>query len=186
MQWNRNDALFEAELRKGYKWQLHVASQLEALGYSAISGAYVMRANIADARLFADTADITIGDHVVEVKSRNLSFTGPDDYPYDTVFIETVSSYDSRARKPALYACVSQLTGATIGLDAAKTRDSWTICKKWDSVRKIHVTNYVAPASLWQPLDAATLSSIGPPLTHVCQDGTISPGREQCTQEIGP
>ena len=65
--------------------------------------------------------DLTVVDPIsemnriaVEIKSRNLSFTSPDDYPYATVNLCSESYYKRTLSHPRHYLSVSQDTGAIV------------------------------------------------------------------------
>jgi hypothetical protein len=152
VKWHKNDALFEEQLKRGHKWQCHVAGLVSDMGYDVDVPEYSMRASIADAHEYADEHDLLVNGHVVEVKSRNLSFAGPHDYPYPTLFIDTQRGFDAKRRTPVAVLCVSQKTGQVCALDVAKTRSEWTVCRVWDSVRKIHITNYQCGREHWEGL----------------------------------
>ena len=140
---------FRAELMKGYLWQLYIAQILRENGYDV----KVPPLTHGNAKDFKDEEDILANGKIVECKSRNLDFTSAEDFPYDTVLIDTVESWETKIRKPVMYVCVSQLTGATIALDVQKNRENWSEVTIWDSVRRFRVHSYEAPRQCWGPLD---------------------------------
>jgi hypothetical protein len=86
---------------------------------------------------------------VIEVKSRSLTFTCAADFPYDTLIVDTVQGFDQKVDKPLMYICISQKTGAMLGLDVGLSREHWTVRQTYDRVAKIPCTNYEAHKSLW-------------------------------------
>lgn len=148
---------FRAELMKGYLWQLYVAQIFRENGYE-VSVPPLTHGNAKD---FKDEEDILVAGQVVECKSRNLEFSCAEDFPYDTVLVDTVESWESKTRKPIMYVCISQLTGAIIALDVAKNRKNWTETTLWDSVRRYRVHSYEAPRQCWGPLEIIAKRLLG-------------------------
>ena len=151
--WAENDALFERELRAGFHWQTVVADHLRA------SGCVVVESVIDDAggrvagksARFKDTADLLVDGLVVEVKSRRRRFTGPHDFPFPTVIVDTCESWEAKTRKPVAYVFVSQFTQGLMWC-AADTRPLWTRAEQYDTVRRMLCENFVVPVSACQPM----------------------------------
>jgi len=84
---------------------------------------------------------------VLEVKSRNLLFTCPEDYPYPTVAICAVRRWDSREQKPHAFVFVSRRTGVMLSL-STKSFPQWTVEALPDFRRNGWTTRqYCAPTS---------------------------------------
>jgi len=174
LNWFENDELFFKECQKGQKWQEYVGNYLKKQGIKVDVAELSFRdnPNVADysddeagrwavARKKMDTArkeyvntkDITIlPDRVVEVKSRNLRFTSPDDFPFKTVIIDTFSGYNQKDPKPRLYVTVSQKTGAMIATNGWDSKN-WLKQRRFDGIRKIWEVNYECPIDYWKPID---------------------------------
>lgn len=87
----------------------------------------------------------------LEVKSSSRFFT--DDvksYPYDTLFVDTVSGFNAKVFKPLAYVFVSQKGNGVLCL-SPKTKPSWEIVEAYDSVRKITDSFYSVSKEMLQP-----------------------------------
>jgi len=89
---------------------------------------------------------------VIEVKSRNESFISGNTYPYETVFVDTVSGYNAKETKPLAYIIISRPTGAMVVLKTLSSK-GWNIESKFDHVRKIKEDFYVCKPKHLQTLD---------------------------------
>lgn len=99
------------------------------------------RDTYSNKKAYGDSFDIQVinpflsTSYFLEVKSRDLKFTGIDDYPFDDVFIENKNKWDNKpdeTKKMILcHIIVSQQTGAmfTIG---NSTRDNWKVDHAYD------------------------------------------------------
>ena len=80
---------FKQRLRDGYEYQRAVAHDLLDLGWTVRLPPLQVRPTFADRADYSDDGDIWVQRpgsdawEAVEVKSRNLDFTGVGDYPYD-------------------------------------------------------------------------------------------------------
>jgi len=100
--------------------------------------------------------DIIVGDKrkaVLEVKSRAFKFTSPYDYPYSTVFTDTVSGWDAKQVRPAAVVIVSQETGGLIVVPS-KTYPDWQVRRGlWLRDRRHYEDIYEAPLKLTKDFD---------------------------------
>jgi hypothetical protein len=84
---------FLARLRKGYAIQTGVAFAFLSEGFTVTMPKY--------SEDDSDHFDLRIGDDdYVEVKGRNLTFTGPDDFPYDTILVTTAARWSPQRLDP--------------------------------------------------------------------------------------
>jgi len=88
----------------------------------------------------------------MEVKSRNVVFHTPEDFPHPTILIDTVSGWEGKRPVPQLVLCVSQQTGALMWLPT-KTKQDWIISSRYDHVRRITDSFYESVYGLWQPVE---------------------------------
>ena len=87
----------------------------------------------------------------LEVKSSSRFFT--DDlksYPYETLFVDTVSGFDAKVFKPLAYVFVSQKGNGVLCL-SPKTKQSWKVVEAYDSVRNITDNFYSVSREMLQP-----------------------------------
>ena len=152
MEWYKNDELFKKELREGHRWQLIVAEHLKIHGLSTHVPILPFRKSISENYKFRDVPDIVCKKKIIEVKSRRLKFTGPNDYPYRTVHIDTTDGWDGKKNKPHAFVCVSTITGYMIALSST-TCHKWTKVTVHDRIRDIDVEFYECHISLWKPMD---------------------------------
>lgn len=141
-----NDALARRLTELGWKWQRMVGAYFEACGLPVVLPPYSWRPTREDIPLHNDSEDLIVCGERIEVKSRDLVFTSdPKTFPYETAFVDTVSSYDSHAVKPLAYVFVCQKTGAMLSTpgrhpDAVA---SWTKKRAYDHVRGIQDMFYL-------------------------------------------
>ena len=93
-------------------------------------------------------------DKCLEVKSSTREFT--DDvleYPFDSLFVDTVSGYDAKVEKPLAYVLISQKTRGIVCI-SPKTYDKWRKVNTFDHKREIMEWFYSAPKGVLQPFDS--------------------------------
>lgn len=119
---------FDEALRTGNEYELKVAHRLMKEGFYCSMPQLVQGSSTAEYTIHQKDVVVLVGGRpaVLEVKSRNLRFTGPEDYPYPTVFIDTVPGWDSKAVMPAVVVVVSQKTEAILVVPVKSTRPYWT------------------------------------------------------------
>jgi hypothetical protein len=150
--WNQNDDLFFSELKEGYAWQQLPALFFVLQGLPVRMPALTVRESIRDAGEWLSSEDLIVNDHVLEVKSRNERFVSPGTFPFDTVFVDTVTGFESKETKPLAYIMVSRKTGAMLWLYTDNSL--WSKLSRFDRVRKIQENFYAAPRELLRPLDS--------------------------------
>jgi hypothetical protein len=153
--WFSNDDLFRELLTLGFGYAVDVAQEFEAAGLAVRVTPMMWRETIDDRHEFADECDLVVGTAkrlVVDVKSRNLRFTGPGDYPYPTAIVDTVSGWEAKTRKPSAVVLVAQSTGgkAVIG---RSTAGYWTKERLRDHVRGISDSFYMVGREHLRPFD---------------------------------
>jgi hypothetical protein len=93
-------------------------------------------------------------DKCLEVKSSTREFT--DDvfqYPFESLFVDTVSGYDAKVDKPLAYVLISQKTRGIVCI-SPKTYDKWRKVNTFDHKREIMEWFYSAPKGVLQPFDS--------------------------------
>ena len=85
------------------------------------------------------------------MKSRRLRFSGPDDFPYESVLVDTVSGWEAKTHKPAAIVCVSQFTEGMCVIPGS-TYALWKKAVRWDRVRRIRDTFYEVPRTELRPV----------------------------------
>lgn len=92
-------------------------------------------------------------DECLEVKSSTRDFT--DDvlqYPYQSLFVDTVSGFDAKATKPLAYVLISQKTRGMVCI-SPRTVAQWKKVHTFDNKRQIMEWFYSAPKTVLRPFD---------------------------------
>lgn len=71
----------------------------------------------------------------IELKQRDLRFTGPDDFPYDTAFVCNCSRNDTDITQPLIYILISAPTKSWVWVLATDRDETWTVSNVRDSTR---------------------------------------------------
>lgn len=153
--WFDDEALFVSQLRTGHAFAEYVAAQIRRHGLVVRVTPMEIRKDIADRHRFADEHDLTVGrdrEVRVDVKSRNLRFSGVADYPYPTALVDTLSGWTAKLAKPSAIVLVSQVTGAMLVVPRS-TEPRWIIHRRTDRVRRIDDEFFEVPTSLLRPFD---------------------------------
>ena len=90
----------------------------------------------------------------VEIKERSLSFTSPEDYPYDTVFVDDMRGLGRERLQNFAYIYVSKPTGEWVWLTPLDRDESWTEQVVYDRGRGHDVPTLVAPKSCLRTADS--------------------------------
>jgi hypothetical protein len=144
--WFTNDELFAEQLKTGHDHAVRVAERLRAEGLSVAITPMEMRVDINDRHRFIDEHDLTVGvtrPCRVDVKSRTLHFTGVEDYPYPTAFVDTVGGWEAKVNKPMAIVLISQPTGAMLVVSVRDAPLGWTRERHYDHGRGIHDSFYM-------------------------------------------
>lgn len=126
-----------ARLAKSTSWVQGVVDALNAAGCQATSQQVSIRESVADIATYSqDETDVRVAPGFsIEVKSRNVAWTTPQDFPYDTMIVDTLSGYLMKAVRPLAYVCVSTKTGA-MSVIPPFTASTWGCERKVDRRRQ--------------------------------------------------
>lgn len=151
-----SDELFHRELEIGRAHEVIVGNALRANKIKCKFSTEVEYIDDFDERQkkYAGSPDIILSNgDVIEVKSRNLAFEDdPDSFPYPTVFVETISSWKGHDPPPIAVVNISQITGEMLVI-MGYDEPNWTIEKKFDRVRGIYDTWYMADRNHLETFD---------------------------------
>lgn len=100
---------------------------------------------------FCPTPD-AVAAVAIEIKVRNLSFTCPSDFPYDTIFVDDVAGL-RQAEWPFAWVYISQRTGAWVWLCGIDRDESWVEQVVYDGMRGFAMPTLVAPSKFLRPSD---------------------------------
>lgn len=124
LRWADDEQGFLAELSRGRKAEMTIAVDLLARGFGVKVGGLFLREEKSDD--FSEQADITLDTGIVlEVKSRSIKFSTPQDYPYKTAFVCAVKRWDKRRLRPHATLLMSEKTGAVLVVPTS-TEKHWT------------------------------------------------------------
>jgi hypothetical protein len=156
--WIDDESGFARELARGRKTQIRVAMRLLPLGLWLRVGGLLERNGIASQdEECQNEGDVEIeGNHLLEVKGRDLEFTSRDDYPYPTVIVCAQRRWINRGRKPCAIIIVSEITDEVLVIPGNSSAE-WTESKKHDRIRDIDFMALEAPLSCvttWERLVA--------------------------------
>lgn len=88
----------------------------------------------------------------LEIKVRGLEFTTPDDFPYDTVFVDDLNGL-SKGRMPFAWVYISDRTGQWVWLCSLDRDDTWKEQTVFDTMRGFSVPTLVAPSRFLRRAD---------------------------------
>jgi hypothetical protein len=137
--WFDNDQLFFAQATIGHQFAERVAERLRRSGCEATANPLQFRDKVSERWRFRTEQDVLVAaprKAVVEVKSRDLSFTGPEDYPYATAIVDTVGGWEVKEPPPNAVVLVSQRTGG-MAVVRTSTSSTWTTVRRRDHIRQI-------------------------------------------------
>lgn len=89
----------------------------------------------------------------VEIKERSVRFTSPEDFPYDTVFVDDLRGLGRESLNHFAYVYVSKPTGKWVWLCSLDRDEAWTEEVVHDRGRGHEVPVLVAPKVCLRPAD---------------------------------
>ena len=149
--------IFGRELAIGLSYEDKVARHLEGWGFPVLRPQTLVEGMESEEErrdILSRYGDIVVGPSILdgihlEVKSRRVHFTSHEDYPYQTVFVDTLGSRRLRTVDP-IYVIVSQHTGAIVWVPRGV---NLTPRKVWDRVRDIPVVTLEVHRGHLRPLE---------------------------------
>ena len=88
-----------------------------------------------------------VGLFAIEIKERNLNFSCPSDFPYETVFVDDSRGLSRETIRPLCYVFVSQVTGHWVWLTTLDRDATWKEKTVKDCTRGHLMGMLVAPKS---------------------------------------
>jgi hypothetical protein len=142
-------AYFLQQLHIGDQWAEHVARNITECGkYAYATPTQVAETPEQIAEFTAKEKDILLDrGRTLEVKSRSFHFTSVEDYPYPTVFVDTVEGWRAKEAKAVAVAVVSQKSGGIVVVPVS-TEGSWSVKRIYDSKRGFEVSVLECPKEL--------------------------------------
>jgi hypothetical protein len=139
-----NNRLFLKFLDESQPAVMAVADWLRSMGFPVRINPTFKAPTRAEWRDYADGGDLEIAQRI-EVKRRSFSFTGREDFPYESFFVCAKHSFDRARPKPHAYVILSS-DMAHAGIVYGKDSQLWTVERKQDT-RRIGYSQefYIAP-----------------------------------------
>lgn len=141
---------FQSALKGGQDAERKWVDNLRHLGRSAAHGKKLLIKNHSKAKDHVETPDACLL-FSVEIKERSLSFTCPEDYPYDTVFVDDCRGLSRESFGHFAYIYMSRPTGQWVWLSVLDRDETWTEETTFDRGRGHEVPVLVAPKSHLRP-----------------------------------
>jgi hypothetical protein len=136
---------FIARLKKGYELQLEVAQRFLVDGFIVKAHPYQEHAS--------DEYDIMVKPtdrskwREIEVKGNGKFFTGLDDFPYTSMFVETVARRKKRKSPPEYYVICSYKTGESLCIHRS-TEPQWESIRTKDTQKNLYDDFLTCPKHL--------------------------------------
>ena len=137
---------FKSALTNGHRAERAWVDDLRAAGRSAGHGRKLVIRGHNKNKDHCETPD-AVALVSVEIKERSISFTCPEDYPYDTVFVDDLHGMAKERLKHFAYVFMSKPTGKWVWISALDRDETWTEVDVWDRGRSHNVQTLVAPKS---------------------------------------
>lgn len=141
---------FATALRKGQEAERNWVDSMRGLGLSVAHGKKLVISKHDPRKDHVETPD-ALALFSVEIKERSLSFNGPDDYPYATVFVDDLRGLSKEPYKNLIYIYLSKPTGKWTWLCLLDRTSEWTEEVTHDRQRGHDVPVLVAPKKFLRP-----------------------------------
>jgi hypothetical protein len=141
---------FQSALKTGQAAERRWVDGLRALGRAVAHGLKLRIQKHCKNKDHVETPDACLL-FSVEIKERSLSFTSPEDYPYDTVFVDDCRGLARESFGHFAYVYISKPTGQWVWLCVLDRDETWTEETTFDRGRGHEVPVLVAPKSHLRP-----------------------------------
>lgn len=142
--------LFRTALSSGHAAERRWVEAMREAGRSAAHGKKLVVKVHNKNTDHVETPD-ALGLFSLEIKERSLKFTSPEDYPYDTVFVDDMRGLSRERLQHLAYVYVSKPTGEWVWLTSLDRDDSWKEQVVYDRGRGHDVPTLVAPRRFLRP-----------------------------------
>lgn len=143
---------FQSALANGHIAERKFVDDLRLLGRSVCHGKKIRVKSHCRRTGHVETPD-ALALVSIEVKERSLSFTSPEDYPYDTVFVDDLRGLGMEPYKNLVYVFRSKPTGQWVWLTMLDRNCEWTEETTHDRGRGHAVPMLVAPKRFLRPAE---------------------------------
>ena len=137
---------FKSALTNGHRAERAWVDDLRSAGRSAAHGRKLVIQGHNKNRDHCETPDAVVLMSL-EIKERSIAFTCPEDYPYDTVFVDDMHGLSRETLRHFAYVYKSKPTGKWVWLSALDRDETWVEQVVFDRGRGHEVPTLVAPKS---------------------------------------
>lgn len=162
---------FRNSLTNGHKAEQAWVEKARLLGLSVAHGKKVVLTQHNKMKDHCGNPDAALL-MTVEIKERGLTFTSPEDFPYDTVFVDDLRGLGKETLRPFAYVFVSRTTGHWVWVTPLDRDDSWTETVVMDTTRGHKMGMLVAPKSHLRPAEQLQQYLVPHGLLHVIDGDT--------------
>lgn len=142
--------LFRSALEGGHRAERRWVDSVREAGRSAAHGKKLVVKVHNKNTDHVETPD-ALGLFSLEIKERSLKFTSPEDYPYDTVFVDDMRGLGRERLQHLAYIYISKPTGEWVWLTPLDRDQSWQEQVVFDRGRGHDVPTLVAPKQFLRP-----------------------------------
>jgi len=143
---------FRKAVSGGHRSERDWVDAQRAAGRSAAHGKKLLLTNHCKVNDHCGTPDAAVL-LTVEIKERNLKFTCPEDFPYDTVFVDDLRGLGREFIRPFAYVFLSSVTGHWVWVTPLDRDSSWTEETVKDNTRGHDMGMLVAPKHHLRPAE---------------------------------
>lgn len=146
---------FRSALEGGHRAERNWVESVREAGRSVAHGKKLVVRVHNKNKDHVETPD-ALGLFSLEIKERSLKFTSPEDYPYDTVFVDDMRGLGRERLQHLAYIYISRPTGGWVWLTPLDRDNSWQEQVVFDRGRGHDVPTLVAPKKFLRPADQLT------------------------------
>jgi hypothetical protein len=146
---------FKSALEGGHRAERNWVEAVREAGRSAAHGKKIVVKVHNKNKDHVETPD-ALGLFSLEIKERSLTFTSPEDYPYDTVFVDDMRGLGRERLQHLAYIYISKPTGEWVWLTPLDRDNSWKEQTVFDRGRGHDVPTLVAPKKFLRPASQLT------------------------------
>jgi hypothetical protein len=141
---------FQSALEAGQSAERRWVESLRKVGRSVAHGKKLVVKQHCKNTGHVETPD-ALGLFAIEIKERSLSFSDPESFPFDTVFVDDLRGMSMEKTQNLIYVYLSKPTGQWCWLSILDRDDSWSEGKTFDRGRGHEVPVLIAPKSALRP-----------------------------------
>jgi hypothetical protein len=146
---------FKSALEGGHRAERNWVEAVREAGRSAAHGKKIVVKVHNKNKDHVETPD-ALGLFSLEIKERSLTFTSPEDYPYDTVFVDDMRGLGRERLQHLAYIYISKPTGEWVWLTPLDRDSTWKEQTVFDRGRGHDVPTLVAPRKFLRPASQLT------------------------------